>query len=62
MRKRDAFIMVLFLIGAVGIASYSDQSKDHLIRYDCRMAEISPDIPIKVKELCRQARAKEQGK
>ena len=54
--------MVLFLIGAVGIASYSDQSKDHLIRYDCRMAEISPDIPIKVKELCRQARAKEQGK
>jgi hypothetical protein len=62
MRKRDAFALSVLLIVAVGIASYADRSKDHLVRYDCRMAEISPDIPIKVKELCRQARAKEQGK
>ena len=54
--------MLVFLIGAVCIASYFEQPKDHLVRYDCRMAEISPDIPVKVKELCRQARAKEQDK
>ena len=62
MRKRDAFALSVLLIIAVCIASYSDRPKDHLVRYDCRMAEISPDIPIKVKELCRQARAKEQEK
>jgi len=24
--------------------------------YDCSIAEISPDVPVKVKELCRQKR------
>ena len=27
------------------------------VTYDCRLAEISPDIPIPVKEKCRQLRA-----
>jgi hypothetical protein len=62
MRKRDGLLALLAIVGAVGIASYSDQPKDHLVRYDCRMAEISPDVPVKVKELCRQRQAKEQEK
>ena len=28
------------------------------VTYDCRLAEISPDIPIPVKEKCRQLRAR----
>lgn len=27
------------------------------VTYDCRLAEISPDIPVPVKEKCRQLRA-----
>lgn len=27
--------------------------------YDCRLAEISPDIPIQVKEECRKLKAKQ---
>lgn len=60
MRKRDAILAVLALLGAICLASYFDQPKEHLVRYDCRLAEISPDIPVKVKELCRQARKKDQ--
>jgi hypothetical protein len=60
MRKRDALLAALFIIVAILIASYFDQPKDHLVRYDCRLAEISPDIPVKVKELCREARHKDQ--
>jgi len=25
-----------------------------VVRYDCRMAEISPDFPVQVKEKCRK--------
>lgn len=56
MRKRDVVLLVIFLIFAFGLAAYYDQPKDHMVKYDCSMSEISPDVPIKVKELCRQAR------
>jgi len=29
------------------------------VRYDCRIAEISPDMPIKAKEQCRKLRMKQ---
>jgi len=60
MRKRDAVAMAVFLFVAIGAAFYFDQPKDRVVRYDCRMAEISPDIPVKVKELCRKARAEQK--
>ena len=60
MRKRDGLLAVLAIVGAICAANYFDQPKDHLVRYDCRMSEISPDVPVKVKELCRQARMKDQ--
>jgi hypothetical protein len=60
MRKRDGVALSVFLFVAFFAAFYFDQPKERVVRYDCRMAEISPDIPIKVKELCREARAKEK--
>ena len=31
--------------------------KGDVVRYDCSIAEISPDIPLEVKEKCRKLRA-----
>ncbi len=30
-----------------------------MIEYDCRIAEISPDFPAQVRELCREANMKD---
>ena len=35
-----------------GIHSWMPQQ----VRYDCSIAEISPDVPVSVKEECRRAR------
>jgi hypothetical protein len=35
----------------------SEQESNHVIVYDCSIAEISPDYPIEVKEECRKIRA-----
>lgn len=32
-------------------------SEERVIRYDCSIAEISPDYPLQVKEDCRKLRA-----
>ena len=35
------------------------------VKYDCRIAEISPDVPAKVKDLCRKymaSKVKQNGK
>ena len=32
--------------------------KHGTVKYDCRLAEISPDFPAKVKEECRKLQAK----
>ena len=45
--------LVLSLFGLIwGIQTTFDQSPV----YDCRIAEISPDIPVSVKESCRKRR------
>lgn len=57
MRKREAclfFIMILCIIAY----TMSTNEPHRVVGYDCRMAEISPDVPVKVKELCRQAQKK----
>ena len=56
MRKRDillgtvAFIMVLVLM-------MTDTKMHGIKKYDCSIAEISPDYPLEVKEACRKLRA-----
>jgi hypothetical protein len=46
---------LLLLYGMIKIVDHSV-----VVRYDCRIAEISPDIPVKVKEQCRQMLRNEQ--
>lgn len=51
------FITVgIFLIGCIIFIFSVPQPKG--VVYNCSLSEISPDFPIKVKEECRQLRAK----
>ena len=51
-------VVVLGFLGMV-FAIWWNASNPHLVvRYDCSIAEISPDYPIEVKEGCRKLRAK----
>lgn len=36
------------------VAGYNEWAKGTLVGYDCRISEISPDVPVKVKERCRE--------
>jgi len=50
-------IMVLGLAGLC-FAIYWNFTHPHVVvRYDCSLAEISPDYPVAVKEGCRKLRA-----
>jgi hypothetical protein len=49
----------LFLVVVASIAAMFFQSRYPTIKYDCRLAEISPDIPPKVKEECRKLMSKQ---
>lgn len=44
------FIAVVFLLS---VDFYIDKQTPRVIRYDCSIAEISPDYPVQVKEDCR---------
>ena len=49
------FVLGTSLFGLLyGIHSYLPKE----VGYDCRIAEISPDIPVAVKEECRKLKAK----
>lgn len=51
-------VIVLGFVG-VAFAIYWNYTHPHMVvRYDCSIAEISPDYPIAVKEECRKLRAK----
>lgn len=57
--------MKYFIIGvavvvfhALLISVFVDSTRDVVVQYDCRLSEISPDFPPKVREQCRQLRAK----
>ena len=51
-------VMVIPTAILVGAIWYSGKIVDK-VTYNCDIAEISPDIPIKVKEQCRQLRSKQ---
>jgi hypothetical protein len=48
----------LFLAVVASIAAMFFQPRYPTIKYDCRLAEISPDIPPQVKEECRKLMSK----
>ena len=55
MKNFIVFILVLFCI----VILWEEISNDaHVVVYDCRLAEISPDYPIQVKEECRKLQYK----
>jgi hypothetical protein len=57
MRKREVLLAAV-LIGAILLIAmyYQDKEERQVVRYDCRIAEISPDYPVAVREACRKIR------
>jgi hypothetical protein len=55
MRKREAGLLVILLaVAMLLLLSNDDDDNNHRVRYDCRIAEISPDYPAAVKDKCRR--------
>ena len=52
--------ITLFFVVVASIAAMFFQPRYPTIKYDCRIAEISPDVPLKVKEECRKLMSKYQ--
>ena len=57
MKYADVLAMLSFALSVVAFAYMFMNFKDSRVTYDCRMAEISPDFPIEVKEECRKMRS-----
>jgi hypothetical protein len=54
----DFLLVVLLGAGVLAFGLYMAITYPHVtVRYDCSIAEISPDYPIQVKEACRKLRA-----
>lgn len=54
MDKKDiAFILFALFCLSIPLAYEVHLSLPKKIIYDCRVAEISPDVPVQVKQLCR---------
>jgi hypothetical protein len=47
-------VSILFLVIIISFARIADRREDRIIRYDCSIAEISPDFPVEVKNACRK--------
>ena len=56
MNKLIDILLVIIMLSYIGILAYSlkDSEERTVVRYDCRIAEISPDVPGEVKEACRK--------
>jgi hypothetical protein len=54
----DFIIALIISIGAFIFVIWWNIENPHItVKYDCSIAEISPDYPIQVKEACRKLRA-----
>ena len=51
---------ILAIAVIASLAAMFFQPRYPTIKYDCRVAEISPDVPPKVKEECRKLMSKYQ--
>jgi hypothetical protein len=49
--------IVLAFVALISVVYYNYTHPRIVVRYDCSIAEISPDYPIQVKEGCRKLRA-----
>ena len=49
-----SIVLVIMMVGILYLARSAD---NRTIRIDCSVAEISPDIPVEAKELCRKHRS-----
>ena len=49
-------LTVVIIVAIVFMISYAPRKGDVVV-YNCSLAEISPDIPLEVKEKCRKLRA-----
>jgi len=55
----DFFMVMLLGLAGLVFAIYWNYTHPHLVvKYDCSIAEISPDYPVQVKEGCRKLRAR----
>jgi hypothetical protein len=45
--------IIFYLVAAYG---FIQSGEDRIIRYDCTITEFHPDIPLEVKEACRNLR------
>jgi hypothetical protein len=53
--KQEIKLIVLFVVFWVATMYFLTNVDTHVVvRYDCRIAEISPDVPAAVKEKCRK--------
>ena len=56
MRKRDILLGVVAVTLVLAVMM-TDTKMHGIKKYDCSIAEISPDYPVDVKEACRRLRA-----
>jgi len=54
MSKVLAIILPTLFVVAIWVIVLSAMPKHGVVRYDCSLAEISPDFPIEVKQQCRK--------
>ena len=47
------------IFGVLALAFWPASTTHVTVKYDCRVAEISPDYPVAVKEQCRKLRSKQ---
>lgn len=47
-------LLVIIASLALGWAVYGSTVEPTIVKYDCRITEISPDVPQTVKEQCRE--------
>jgi hypothetical protein len=52
---------LIVVFGSIVIVSVADQKPDKVRRYDCSIAEISPDYPVPVKEGCRKLKLEKKN-
>ena len=53
MKKPDEFILICIIFGFITML-YVYTHEEQKVYYNCDLAEISPDIPLQVKQECRK--------
>lgn len=56
MKELVIAVFLLMIVASAGIILARNWPGDELVRYDCSLAEISPDMPLEVKQACRKLR------